>query len=326
MTKDTVTDGTSEVSVVIPVYNSEKTIVPLIRATATILREYFDSIQFVLVNDGSQDGSHEEILKLLKSDAGPEVKYVQLARNFGEHNAVMCGLRHADADVAAIIDDDFQNPPEEIVKLVQRIRDGYDVVYSYYERKHHSVFRNLGSRFNDLVATLLLKKPSGLYLSSFKVINRFVIDTVTQYNGPYPYLDGLILRSTRSIGTQLCSHQPRRDGDSNYTLRKLVSLWLNMFTSFSVAPLRAATYLGLTMSVVGFLLALFFMVSWSVGGVLSSNIPKGWASLIVTLTFFSGIQLLVLGLMGEYIGRVFMTMNRQPQFVVRKVFNERTDE
>ncbi|MEM1156395.1 MAG: glycosyltransferase family 2 protein [Pseudomonadota bacterium] len=312
-----------ELSVIIPVYNSEGTIASLVCAAELVLRDHFAGVQFVLVNDGSRDGSHEVILEMLSSELGYAVKYIQLARNFGEHNAVICGLRYADGDVAAIIDDDFQNPPEEIIRLVTRLRGGYDVVYSRYELKRHSLFRNLGSRFNDLVATALLKKPRGLYLSSFKVINRFVIDIVTSYEGPYPYLDGLILRSTRSIGTQLCEHQPRQKGESNYTLRKLVSLWLNMFTSFSVSPLRVASYLGLSMAAVGFFMALFFILSWSVGGVLSSEIPKGWASLIVTLTFFSGIQLLVLGLVGEYVGRVFMTLNRQPQSVVRSVIDGR---
>lgn len=309
-------------SIVIPVYNSEKTIGPLVEKTARELLGSSHDLQFVLVNDGSHDRSHEAILDLLASPCGRSIKYVQLTRNFGEHNAVMCGLRYADGEAAVIIDDDFQNPPEEIIKLVDKLDDGYDVVYSYYERKHHSWFRNLGSWFNDLMASMLLKKPRGLYLSSFKALNRFTVDVVKAYSGPYPYLDGLVLRSTRSIGTQLCAHQPRQEGESNYTLRKLVSLWLNMFTSFSVSPLRIGAYLGLVMSVFGFLLAIFFVISWAVGGIVSENIPKGWASLIVTLTFFSGIQLLVLGLMGEYVGRIFMTQNSQPQAVVRQIWEK----
>lgn len=309
------------VSIIVPVYNSEHTIRPLVEQIAHDLSDVLPDLQIVLVNDGSSDGSHEAILGLLAGPFGGRVKYVQLARNFGEHNAVMCGLRHCDGEAAVIIDDDFQNPPEEIIKLVEKLNQGYDVVYSYYERKHHSWFRNLGSRFTNMVASRLLRKPRDLYLSSFKALSRFTIDAIKDYDGPYPYVDGLVLRSTRSIGTQLCAHQPRQVGASNYTLRKLVSLWLNMFTSFSVSPLRIAAYLGLFMSGLGFLLAIFFIFSWSVGGVLSENIPKGWASLIVTITFFSGIQLLVLGLMGEYVGRMFMTQNNQPQAVVRRVWD-----
>lgn len=163
----------------------------------------------------------------------------------------------------------------------------------------------------------MLAKPDGLYLSSFKVMNRFTAKAVCEYQGPFPYVDGLILRSTTRIGTQLCEHHARETGESNYTLRKLTSLWLNMLTSFSVLPLRLASYLGLLMSAVGFLLALFFIASWTFKGLSSEPIPRGWASLIVSITIFSGIQLMVLGMIGEYIGRIFMTQNMQPQFIIR---------
>lgn len=307
-------------SVVVPVYNSEGTIGRLVERAVAELTPLYPDLEIVLVNDGSRDRSHEVILGLLAGPCGPHVRYVELTRNFGEHNAVLCGLQHCRGEAAVIVDDDFQNPLEDIPKLVAGLAEGHDVVYSYYGKKQHSWFRNLGSRFNDRVASVLLQKPRGLYLSSFKALNRFTIDSIRDYEGPYPYVDGLILRSTRLIGTRLCSHRPRLEGASNYTFRKLVSLWLNMFTSYSLSPLRIAAYLGLAMSVLGFLLAIFFVVSWSVGGILADELPRGWASLIVTLTFFSGIQLLVLGLMGEYVGRIFMTQNKQPQVVVRQVW------
>lgn len=316
----------ARLSVVIPVYNSETTIAPLVRRCTDELVGEFPDLEFVLVNDGSRDGSDAAVRGLLEEDLAARVRYVRLAKNFGEHNAVMCGLGHATGGRAVIIDDDFQNPPEEIAKLVRRLDEGYDVVYSFYEEKHHNWFRNLGSRFNDRVACVMLKKPSGLYLSSFKAVNRFTIDCVTSYAGPFPYLDGLILRSTRSIGTQLCRHDDRAEGRSNYTLRRLVSLWLNMFTSFSIAPLRLATYLGLGTACLGLLLSLYFVVAWSLGGVFASDIPRGWASLIVSVTLFSGIQLFVLGVLGEYVGRIFMTINRQPQWVVRECLHNATDE
>jgi len=242
-----------------------------------------------------------------------------LARNFGEHNAVMCGLHYVTGDCVAIIDDDFQNPPNQIIRLVEKLQEGYDVVFSHYEKKHHDWFRNFGSSFNDWVATRLLKKPPGLYLSSFKVINRFLIDTVKGYEGPYPYIDGLILRSTSAIGQQLCQHSQREMGQSNYTLSRLIRLWLNMFTGFSILPLRVASILGLVMSAAGFALALLFAISWIFGGIFrEETIPPGWASLIVTITIFAGLQLCVLGAIGEYLGRVFQTTSRSPQFVVRE--------
>ncbi len=307
-------------SIVIPVFNSESTIQALIEKIHKELSPFFTRIEIILVNDGSSDKSHERVLEII--DKYPDIiKYANLARNFGEHNAVMCGLRFVSCECAVIIDDDFQNPPAEILKLVQKLSEGYDVVYSYYEHKQHHWFRNIGSKFNDWASVSLLNKPKGLYLSSFKVMTKFLAKTVTLYNGPFPYIDGLILRSTHSIGTQLCEHQARDIGQSNYNLRRLVRLWLNMATSFSIVPLRLSSILGFIMSGVGFLLALFFIISWSVGGLFThEDFPRGWASLIVSITIFAGIQLVVLGTVGEYVGRIFLTQNQQPQFIIRQTY------
>lgn len=320
--KNSTDTAINSISIVIPVYNSEKTIGRLVDTVINELSPCFKDVEVILVNDGSHDSSHLKALEIVERHSD-NVKYINLSRNFGEHNAVMCGLRFVTGDCAAIIDDDFQTPPSEINGMVDRLREGYDVVYSYYEKKQHHWLRNLGSRFNDRISTWLLKKPSGLYLSSFKVMTRFLAETITKYNGPYPYIDGLILRSTHSIGTQLCRHNPRTEGRSNYNLRRLFLLWLNMVTSFSVTPLRLSAVLGFLMSLVGFLLAIFFVVSWSVGGIFASNeFPRGWASLIVTITIFSGIQLVVLGMVGEYVGRLFLTENEHPQFVIRETYGK----
>ena len=304
-------------SVLIPVFNSQDTIGDLVDQVVTTLRPCFADLELVLVNDGSADESDRVVREAVARHPGV-VKYIELARNFGEHSAVMSGLHNITGDCVAIIDDDFQNPPDQIVPLVEKLKEGFDVVYSYYEQKQHSRFRNLGSAFNDWVATRMLGKPKGLYLSSFKVIARSLIDTIVEYTGPYPYLDGLILRSTKSIGQQKCAHSTRATGHSNYTLARLFRLWLNMFTGFSILPLRMASLLGLIMSATGFLMALYFIISRSVGGILRpGSLPPGWASLIVSITIFAGLQLCVLGLIGEYLGRVFQTLNRAPQFVIR---------
>lgn len=311
-------DSIDSLSVVIPVYNSEATLGRLVEAVIAALQPEFTRLQVILVNDGSADNSHA-VCRELHAKYPRIVCYLRLAKNFGEHNAVMCGLRQVDCDGVAIIDDDFQNPPGEILKLAAELRKGYDVVYSYYESKRHSWFRNLGSRFNDWSAGLLLKKPRDLYLSSFKAMNRFLVRTVTAYEGPYPYLDALILRSTNNIGVCLCEHQKRESGRSNYTLTRLMRLWLNMSTSTSIVPLRLATILGFAMSFFGFALAVFFLLSWLIEGPMYfENIPRGWASIIVSVTLFSGIQLCTLGMIGEYLGRLFLTQNRHPQFVVRE--------
>ena len=301
-----------KLSVVIPVFRGAGTIGPLVErleADDLLLKER--EIEIVLVNDGSPDDSGAVCREL--ANARPHVRFVDLSRNFGEHNAVMAGLNHCSGDAAVILDDDFQNPPSEVRKLVDKLAEGFDVVWSRYEVKQHGWFRNLGSRFNDFVATMMLGKPRGLYLSSFKAISRFVIDEVVRYRGPFPYLDGLVLRITRNYTTVLVQHDPRHSGKSGYTLRKLISLWLNMFTGFSVLPLRLASLAGITVALIGVLLGIWFLIE----RLNHPEIQSGWASIIVTVLIVSGIQLLVLGVIGEYLGRLFLQDNGRQQFVVR---------
>lgn len=302
------------VSIVIPVYRGAQSIPQLVPAVRESLAPFYD-LEIILVNDGSPDNS-ASVCRQLAADFA-DVKFVNLSRNFGEHNAVMAGLRYASGDCAVIMDDDFQNPPEEVINLVEELRRGYDVVFSYYERKHHSWLRNLGSRFNNEVATVLLNKPRDLYLSSFKAISRFAMDEVIRYGGPYPYLDGLLLRFTGNYSRVMVRHSSRTQGRSGYTLRKLASLWLNMFTNFSVLPLRLASLAGLVLSFVGMLSALVFATE----KIRNPALPVGWASLIVSLFVIGGVQLFALGMIGEYLGRLFLKENGQPQFVVRETRN-----
>ena len=314
----------SSLSILIPVYNSEETIGSLVDTVIAKLKSHFKSLEIILVNDGSIDNSHSCALQAVNRYPGI-VKYIRLARNFGEHNAVMCGLNYITKDCVVIIDDDFQNPPSEIIRLVEKLREGYDVVYSYYSEKRHSWFRNVGSQFNDWVATKVLKKPKGLYLSSFKALRAVLVRRVIQSRGPYPYIDGSILRSTTKIGRLQCKHSERRAGRSHYTISKLLHLWLNMFTGFSIIPLRIASYIGFFVSLSTIILVAFFIVSRLSGGVfIKQTIPAGWASLIVSITFLAGIQLCVLGLIGEYLGRLYLTVSRLPQFVVDDTYGIET--
>lgn len=300
-------------TVVIPVYNGAATLERLVGRLVEALGS--DQLQIVLVDDGSQDDS-PAVCRGLGTKFPGIVTFVQHARNFGEHNAVLTGLRYARGDYVAIIDDDFQNPPEEVARVVEHAAaGGYDVVYTRYPRKQHHWFRNLGSWFNDKVANFLLEKPRHLYLSSFKCLNRFMVQQAIRYTGPYPYLDGLILNCTRKIGTLECRHDPRIDGRSNYTLRRLVRLWLNMCTNFSVKPLRVSTLMGLLLCAVG--LSLIGLVIYE--KLANPNVQLGWSSTMITVTLFSGVQLLMVGLLGEYVGRLFLTVNQTPQAVVCEV-------
>lgn len=315
----------SNVSIVIPVYNSEETIGKLVDEIVVTLRDSFKSLEIVLVNDGSVDNSHLCVLEAMRRH--PEtVKYIKLARNFGEHNAVMCGLNYVTGECVAIIDDDFQNPPSEILALVEKLREGYDVVYSYYAKKHHSRFRNFGSALTDWFTAKLLNKPKELYLSSFKVMTANLVQSIIQYKGPYPYIDGIVLRSTEKIGQQLCRHEKRESGRSNYTIGRLLHLWMNMFTGYSIMPLRLASFVGISMSVLSIFLIIFFAISRVAGGIFAKHeIPVGWASTIIVVIFFGGLQLCVLGLIGEYLGKLSLTINQLPQFVVSETHGVQND-
>ena len=300
-------------TVVIPVYNAEATIGRLV--DDLLANPPLPQTDVVLINDGSRDGSHRECLACCERHAG-RVTYLKLARNFGEHSAVMAGLCQSGGEYVVIMDDDFQNPPAEAARLVETaVAGGYDVVYGAYREKCHHPLRNWGSAFHDKVATWLLGKPPHLYLSSFKCLSRFVVDRITDYAGPSPYVDGLIFRVTDNITQVPVTHCQRQTGRSGYTLWKLVRLWLTMFVNFSVAPLRLSAVLGLAVSAFG-----LFMAVWSLlEKLFCVEVPAGWPTLYVTVVIFAGIQLVMLGLLGEYVGRGLLEANRAPQFVVREV-------
>jgi len=305
-------DAAPALSIVVPVYNGAATIGLLVEALSAL--EVPGGLEIVLVNDGSPDDSGTVCRRLLETATVP-LTYVEHARNYGEHNAVMTGLRHARGRFVITMDDDLQNPPEEVVRLFLHARDGgYDVVYTRYAEKQHEAWRNLGSRFANRVADLLLDKPRGLYLSSFRCMSRLVVDGVTRYEGPFPYVDGLIMQVTQRIGSLEVEHLPRAAGRSNYTLRRLVRLWLNLAVNFSLLPLRLAVFAGVAMAALGALGALY--VIWHA---VSGEQPQGWASTMVVILLVSGVQFVILGILGEYLGRTFMTGNRRPQGIVREV-------
>ncbi len=307
-----------KISIVIPVYNGALSIDRLVDELIARISPVFN-IEIVLVNDCSPDNSEEVCIGITKKH--PEfVSFYSLAMNVGEHNTVMAGLNKATGDYAVIIDDDFQNPVSEVIKLTDyMINSNYDVVYTYYEEKKHSIFRNLGSQFNDKVANVMLKKPKDLYMSSFKIINRFLINEVIKYDLPYPYIDGLILRRTSNIGKIKVSHTERQLGKSNYTLRKLISLWMNMFTNFSILPLRISIVLGFIFSFIGFLISIDAIIE----KIFNPHLPQGYTFIVIIISFYAGIQLIAIGMVGEYLGRLFMAHNKKPQYSIRKSFNEK---
>ena len=299
-------------TIVVPLYNSAATLERLITELSALKVD--GGLELVLVNDGSRDNTIEVCERLMRT-ATPPITLVKLSRNFSEHHAVMAGLHHATGDFIVTMDDDLQNPPSEVMKLVNHAREGkHEVVYSYYDDKKHEGWRNFGSWLTNRVADFLLDKPKGLYLSSFRCMSAFVAKEICRYDGPFAYVDGLILQVTQSIGRVLVTHAEREDGRSGYTVRKLVKLWLNMFVNFSVIPLHLATMLGFAMAVLGFVYTIVVICERLLHGT-----PLGWSSLMAALTIFSGTQLLVLGMAGEYIGRLYLTANKRPQFIVKEI-------
>jgi len=307
------------ISIIIPVFNGEKTIEMLVNDISKILAENYD-FEIILVNDCSKDNSEEKCKVLVKKY--PNVFLYSLSKNVGEHNAVMAGLNKCTGDYAVIMDDDLQHSAESLLDLINfstNKNNNYDVVYTYYDEMKYNFFRNVGRKFNNFIANLLLEKPKSLYLSSFKLVNRFLINEIIKYQSPFTYIDGLILGITSKIGKVKVKHSERSHGKSGYTLKKLISVWSSMSTGFSVVPLRLSLILGSLLSLLGFIFALLTFIE----RMMDNTIPSGYATITIAITLFSGAILIAIGLIGEYVGRIFISLNKKPQFVIRNSWPEK---
>ncbi len=307
----------SLVSFVIPCYRSEKTlpaVIEEINTTMEQLEEYDHEI--ILVNDSSPDGTIHTIRELCEKYEN--IKGIDLAKNFGQHAALMAGMRHTKGDVVVCLDDDGQTPADEVGKLLNKLEEGYDVVYASYGKKKHSLFRNFGSKVNELMTRTMLGKPKELYISSYFAAKRFVVDDMIRYEHSYAYVIGLVLRATKNIANVEVSHRARTEGTSGYTLKKLLGLWFNGFTAFSIKPLRIATIIGTLCAGGGFLYGIYTIVK----RLLIPDIQAGFSALMSMLVFMGGMIMLMLGLIGEYIGRIYISMNSSPQYVIREVIEK----
>lgn len=301
-------------SFVIPCYRSEETIgmvIDEIRRTMPALPQY--DYEIVLVNDCSPDDTFSVISRFAREDE--RICAVDLTRNFGQHGALMAGFHNCKGDIIVCLDDDGQTPADEVGKLLAKLEEGYDVVYASYEHKQHSRFRNFGTALNNKMTEIMLGKPKELSIPSYLAAKRFVIDEMLNYRHCFPYVDGLVLRTTKKICNVPVDHRQRQVGESGYTLSKLINLWMNGFTSFSVKPLRIASYAGMFTAIAGFIYAVIIVIKHFV----DSSVPAGWSSTMALQLVLGGAILMVLGLIGEYIGRIYMCINASPQFVVRDI-------
>ncbi len=301
-----------KVSFVIPCYRSALTIgkvVKEIQDTMNVMENY--SYEIILVNDCSPDDTFEVIRKLCEENSN--ICGVNLAKNFGQHAALMAGFHQVTGDILVCLDDDGQTPADEVGKLLAEIEAGQDVVYASYDHKMHSMFRNFGSWVNEKMLQFLLGKPKELYVSSYFAARRFVVDEMLKYGNAYPYVIGLVLRTTKKISNVGVNHREREIGHSGYTLGKLLALWFNGFTAFSTKPLRIATVSGCIFAIFGFLYGIYTIIKKFV----NPAVPVGFSSMMSAIMFLGGVMMLMLGLIGEYIGRMYICMNNAPQFVVR---------
>lgn len=306
-------------SFVIPCYNSEYTIGGVVEEIVCEMKKVSEKYDYeiILVNDGSKDRTVQVLRKL--HEENPKIVVADMIRNFGQHSAMMAGFSLAKGDYIFSCDDDGQAPVESIIPLIEKLKEGYDLVYGKYEEIKQSSFRRFGSKVNAKMSEIMIKKPKNLFISSFMVMTRIVVDEIIKYQGPYPYIAGLLLRVTRNATCIDVKQRERVAGKSNYTFRKLVKLWMNGFTAFSILPLRIASIIGVMCSITGFVGAVYFMMA----KIFNPAVPLGYASTIVAILFIGGIIMMLLGMIGEYIGRIYLTINQTPQYILREIHDKR---
>lgn len=302
-----------KVSFVIPCYRSEKTlpgVIKEIKETMAELAKY--CYEIILVNDSSPDNTWTTIEQLSKENE--HVIGINLSKNFGQHAALMAGMRESSGDFVICLDDDGQTPANEVGKLLDALEDNHDAVYARYGNKKHSAFRNMGSKMNELMTRVMLGKPKELFVSSYFGVKRFVVEDMIRYQNSYPYVIGLVLRATKNIVNVDVNHREREEGRSGYTLKKLLGLWFNGFTAFSVTPLRIATVIGGGCAIIGFAYGIYVFIR----RLLDPNMVMGFSSLMCVILFVGGMMMIMLGLVGEYIGRIYISLNNSPQYVIRE--------
>ncbi|MDY4415842.1 glycosyltransferase family 2 protein [Selenomonas sp.] len=303
-----------KISFVIPCYRSENTlsdVVNEIEGTMATRPEY--DYEIVCISDASPDGVFQLIERMAEND--PHIRGAEFLRNYGQHAALMAGYRMSKGDVVISVDDDGQIPVDESFELIDELHKGYDIVWGTYAHKQHNAYRCLGSWVNKIMAQQLVGQPKGFHMTSFFAMTRQIVDEIITYHQSYIYIAGLLFRVTQNISCVPVRHRKRVSGDSGYTFSKLVGLWLNGFTAFSVKPLRIASLIGVLSSCASFI----YLMNVIIQHYISPETTVGWSSLIGSVFMIGGIILMVLGMIGEYVGRIYICINEAPQYAVRRV-------
>lgn len=306
-----------EISIVIPVYNSHECVAEISRQIADAMGKNGISYEQIMVNDCSKDSSWDEIKK--EAAKNPNLLGINLRKNGGQDSAILAGLNYASGKFVVIMDDDLQHSPYDIPKLYAEILKGFDVVYADFESKKQKLWKNLGSWFNGKISEIALDKPKGIYLSPFKILSGDVVKEMCKFNNLFPYIDGLIFQVTRNITQIPIEHHKRELGKSNYNLIKSIKVFLRMLFGFSTIPLNIASYTGFFFAAVGLVLAIVYSVEYFLG---KADVT-GWTTIVVLLLILGGLILVSLGIIGKYLGQMYLTVNKQPKFVVREITDEK---
>lgn len=305
-----------KLSFVIPCYRSADSISQVVHEIIkTVETDARFDYEIICVNDCSPDNTYQVLRQL--SQESLKIKVIDLSRNFGQHSALMAGFNHVTGDIIVCLDDDGQNPPSEMFKLIDKLDEGYDLVSAKYSKKKHSLFRKIGTKISFAMSSYLVGKPKDIDLNSYYVFKRYVLDEVIKYDNPYPFVHGLILRVTRNMANVEIDHKERQSGSSGYNLKKLFGLWMNGFTAFSEKPLRIASIIGCICAGLGFLYGLIIIIR----KLLNPEILVGYSSMMAVILFLCGMIMLFLGLLGEYIGRIYISINNAPQYAIRETIN-----
>lgn len=312
-------DKNRKLSFIIPCYLSEGLVSGVIKEIIKTV-EGKNPFEIIAVNDASPDNVLKELKEAAEKDE--RIKVIDLAKNGGKHCALMAGYSRATGDIIVGVDDDGQCPVDCVYKLISPLEEGYDIALAKYPLKKQSKIKNMGSYVNDKMACSFLGKPKDLKLSNFYAVKRFVLEEVLKYKNPYPYIDGLFLRSTDKIINVEMQERERKAGKSGYTLKKSLKLFMNGFTAFSVKPLRFSSILGFITALLGFLFAVAVVVKKAINPL----VPSGYSSIMAVLLFVGGVIMMLLGVIGEYIGRIYISINNSPQYVIREEINTKTKE